>query len=94
MPLPIAPVAAVAAKYGAAALAGYMLARRVRRGHLDQRAEDALDSVPEGLTTLRPADREQASATARFRRVIRLGLDGPGVEIDAAALGRIRWRRI
>lgn len=94
MPLPLAPVAAVAAKYGAVALAGYMLARRVRRGHLDQQAEDALDGVPEGMTALRPGDRDQANATARFRRVIRLGFDGPGIEIDAAALGRIRVRRV
>jgi hypothetical protein len=33
------------------------------------------------------------NATARFRRVIRLGQSGPGLEIDATAFGRIRFRR-
>ncbi len=93
MPLPLAPAAVLAVKYGSVALAGFLLARRVQRGALDQRAEDALDRLPEGMTALRPGDRDQANATARFRRVIRLGADGPGFEIDAAALGRLRVRR-
>ncbi len=93
MPLPLAPVAAMAVKYGSVALAGYLLARRVQRGHVDQRAEDALDRLAEGLTAVRPADRDQANGTLRFRRVFRVGVDGPGIEIDAAALGRIRLRR-
>ena len=93
MALPLVPVAAAAATYGALALAGYLLVRRVRRGHLDQRSEDALDRLPEGVTAHRPRDRDQGNATVRFRRVIRLGPDGPGIEIDAAALGRIRVRR-
>lgn len=93
MALPLAPVAVVAMKYGAIALAGYMIARRVQRGALDQSAEDALDRVPEGVTAHRPRDRDQGNATLRFRRVVRLGVDGPGVEIDLTALGRLRLRR-
>ena len=98
MPLPLAPAAALAVKYGSVALAGYLLARRMQRGALDQRAEDALDRLPEGATALRSADlgatdRDQTNATFRFRRVIRLGADGPAFEIDAAALGRLRVRR-
>ena len=32
-------------------------------------------------------------ATGRFRRVLRLGPQGPAVEIEAAGLGRVRLRR-
>jgi hypothetical protein len=84
----------MAAKYGAVALAGYALARQVHVGHVDQRAEDALDELPEGMTAHRPRDRDQVNATLRFQRVIRLGRHGPGVEIDASALGRIRMRMV
>ncbi len=94
MPLPLAPIAAAAAKYGAIALAGYALARQIQPGHTDQRVEDAFDQMPEGVATHRPRDREQVNAATRFRRVIRFGTRGPGIEIDAAALGRIRMRRV
>lgn len=94
MALPLAPIAVVAAKYGAVALAGYALARQVQVGRTDQRAEDALDALDEGVSAHRPRDRDQINGAARFRRVIRLGTSGPGVEIDATALGRIRMRRL
>lgn len=94
MPLPLAPMAVVAAKYGAVALAGYALARQVQSGRLDQRAEDALDELDEGVQVHRPRDREQVNGAARFRRVIRLGTHGPGIEIDATALGRLKLRRV
>jgi hypothetical protein len=93
MALPIAPLAGLALRYGAVALAGYALSRQVARARVDQRAEDALDEVPEGIAAHRAHDREQFNGSARFRRVIRLGQSGPGIEIDATALGRIRFRR-
>jgi hypothetical protein len=92
MPLPLAPITAFALRYGTVALASYAVARRIERGRRDQRAEDALDDVPEGLTARREA--EQMNATGRFRRVIRLGTGGPALEIDASATGRIRFRRV
>ncbi len=94
MALPIAPIAGLALRYGAVALAGYALSRRIERGRTDQRAEDALDDVPEGLTAHRAADREQFNAAGRFRRIVRLGIDGPGFEVEAVALGRLRFRRV
>jgi hypothetical protein len=93
MALPISPIAGFALRYGAVALAGYALSRGVVRGRTDQRAEDALDDVPEGLTSHRPYDRDQVNATGRFRRIVRFGRSGPGIEIDATILGRIRFRR-
>ncbi len=88
MPLPILPIAGVA-------LAGLAVVRAMRPRRpvrIDQRAEDALDDVEEGLGVSRVPAREQTSGSARFRRVIRLG--GRTVEIDAALLGRFRMRRV
>jgi len=92
MPLPLAPITAIALRYCTVALASYAVARSIERGRRDQRAEDSFDETPEGLTARR--DPEQVNATGRFRRVIRLGESGPGIEIDATALGRVRFRRI
>ena len=92
MPLPIAPLAGFALRYGAIAMATYAATRTVERGFRDQRAEDALDELDEGLTMRREPG--QTNATGRYRRVIRLGADGPGVEIDLTALGRLRLRRV
>ena len=92
MALPLAPVAGVALRYGAVALATYAVARKINAGRRDQRAEDALDEVEEGVTLRR--DGEDTGATGRFRRVIRLGQSGPGVELDITSITRIRVRRL
>ncbi len=92
MPLPLAPIAGIALRYGTVALATYAVTRKVSRGRRDQRAEDALDELEDGLSMRRDAG--QANTTARFRRKIRLGNDGPGVEIDITALGRIIIRKL
>lgn len=92
MPLPLAPIAGFAIRYGAVALAAYGLRKALRKGRTDQRAEDALDDMDEGVAMHRPADRSQTNAAARFRRVIRWG--DTAIEIDAAALGRFRVRKV
>ena len=92
MPLPLAPVAGVALRYGAVALITYAVTRKISHGRRDQRAEDAMDDLNEGLSVRREAG--QTNATARFRRVIRIGNNGPGVEIDISALGRLTIRKI
>ncbi|UWQ07950.1 hypothetical protein K3X41_14545 [Aliiroseovarius crassostreae] len=100
MALPLAPIAVVALRYGAVAVATYAVARSVERGRRDQRAEDALDDVPEGLTLRRGLGQErgpecdQVNATGRLRRVFRLGQNGPGIEIDAVSLTRLRFRKV
>ena len=94
MALPLAPIAVTALKYGAVAVTAYGIARRIGPGRIDQKVEDAMDTTPEGVTLNRPGDREgQTNASARFRRVIRLGRSGPGVEVDFTGLTRIRVRR-
>ncbi len=92
MALPLAPVAAIALRYGTVAIATYALARRVDNGRRDQRAEDALDDIEEGVTLRRETG--QMNTTGRFRRVIRLRPDGPGVEIDFTSISRISIRKV
>lgn len=94
MPLPVAlaPLASLALRYGAVALAGYALARQVEPGRRCQHAEDAHDRLDEGVTLRREPG--QANLTARARRVLRMGAAGPGLEIDASALGRLRIKRL
>lgn len=94
MPVPLAPIAATAARYGAIALAGYVIARQMERGRVDQRTEDVMDELPEGLSGHQARDRQQWNMAGRLRRVVRLGENGPGLEIDASLLGRIRFRRV
>ena len=94
MPLPLAPIAGIALRYGTVALAAWAVARQVERGRIDQRAEDALDDLPEGLAAVHARDRGQANVTAKWRRVIRLGQTGPGIEIATAAMGRFTVRKV
>ena len=57
--------------------------------------EQVLDDLPEGLAThTHRAEAERGMhAAGRFRRVLRLGPQGPAMEIEAAGLGRVRLRR-
>lgn len=92
MPLPLAPIATTALRMGAMAVVLYAI-RQVREPlYRDQRAEDAMDDLHEGLHLRR--DEEQLNGGARIKRTIRVGHGGPGVEIDASALGRVRFRRV
>ena len=94
MPLQLAPIAGIALRYGAVAVATYAVTRRIsiQKGHFDQRGEEAMDDVNEGVTVRK--EPEQVNGTTRFRRVMRFGTDGPGIEIDITALGRIRFRKV
>ena len=51
-----------------------------------------MDDLAEGLHVRREAD--QVNGGGRFVRTVRIGRSGPGVEIDASALTRIRVRRV
>ncbi|MGL4235474.1 hypothetical protein [Tabrizicola sp.] len=103
MPLPLAPLLPIALRLGTVAAASYAVTRWVRSrthpGRTDQRAEDALDDLGEGLSIHRPSDRvaesagdTQTNATARVRRVIRFR--GKTWEIDAGGMARFRLRQI
>ena len=86
MALPIIPIALAA---GVVAFA-----RNVSVSAVDQRIEDRLDDVSEGLSAHRDRDGTQLNAAYRWKRVVRFGKSGPGVEIDASALGRLRFARV
>jgi hypothetical protein len=97
MPLPLAPLLPIALRLGAVTAVGLAARAWVNRnsfpGRTDQRAEDALDDLGEGLSVHRPADRaevSQTSATARLVRVIRLG--SRSWELDAGLMARVRLR--
>jgi hypothetical protein len=92
MALPLAPIAGLAIRYGAVALTAYAIARVAERGHRDQRAEDAMNDLPEGVRVHRDSD--QVTGAGRFVRTVRVGPAGPGIEIDATAITRIRFRRV
>lgn len=92
MALPLAPIAAVALRYGTVALITYAATRQFHSGHRDQRAEDALDDTPEGLTWHRQD--EQINASTRYTRTFRLGTTGPAVEVDYTSLHRLRIKRL
>lgn len=97
MPLPLAPLIPIVVRLGLVATTTYALSRLARSasfpGRTDQRAEDALDELGEGLSVHRPSDRKedrQTNASIRVRRLIRFR--GRSWEIDAGAMGRFRLR--
>ncbi len=97
MPLPLVPIAAFALRTGAVAGAVWLIRRSFVTGRTDQRAEDALDELDEGLALHRPADRaidgaRQTNLASRFHRTLRWG--DRGIEIDAALLGRLKIRKV
>lgn len=92
MPLPLVPIAIYAVTLGTAAFSARRFVQRIEPGRRDQRAEDALDEVQEGVTVRR--DPEQASATARLKRVIRFSDDGSAYEVDAAFFGRVKFKKV
>lgn len=94
-PIALAPLAWTALRLGAVAAVA-LYAARSGLPLKDAHNEAALDGLPEGLRAEpHKSDTERGMhGSGRFRRVFRLGPSGPGVEIDAAALGRLRLRRV
>jgi hypothetical protein len=92
-----APLLPFVLRLGALAAVGYLAQRLIRRhaavGHTDQRAEDALDDLCDGLAAHRPADSlGQRNTSLRLRRSFTLG--ARRFEIDASAIARLRLREI
>lgn len=91
MAIPLFPIAGFVLRYGAVAALAYAAAARARPRRLHPATEDALDQMPEGATVGHAPG--QINSTARWRRTIRLGPQGPGMEIDLSALARLRIRK-
>lgn len=99
MPAPaaFAPVAWKLAQFGAvAAVAWYAARKRRPAGPREIWREHVLDDVDEGVETdfSRSNDEARAGAAIRWKRGIRLGANGPGVEIDISGLSRLKLRRL
>ncbi|MBP7000626.1 hypothetical protein [Amaricoccus sp.] len=94
-PIPLAPLAWTAIRIGAVAAVAFYTARGKSQPKHAHR-EAVLDELPEGLIAEpHRAEAERAvHGAGRFRRTFRLRPGGPGVEVDAAALGRFRMRRV
>jgi hypothetical protein len=97
MPLPLAPLLPLALRLGVVATTGYAITRWVQArrhiGRTDQRAEEVLDDLGEGLSVHQPQDRggdgvTQTNASGRMVRVIRIG--GRQYSVDAAFMARFR----
>lgn len=106
MPLPLAPLLPIAMRLGVVATAGYAARRWMKAhsfpGRTDQRAEDALDELGEGLSMHRPrgftatediaaADVSQTNTTGRLIRMIQIG--GRRYHLDAAFMARFRVQK-
>lgn len=92
MAIPFTPIAVAALRYGAVAAIAYAAAQRARPRRIDPAAETAMEALPEGARVGHAPG--QLNATARWRRAVRMGAQGPGMEIDLSALARLRLRRI
>ena len=98
MPLPLAPLIPLALRLGLAAAVGLSVQRfmGMRRfpGRTDQRAEEALDDLGEGVAVHRPTDLDQTRQTntaARLRRTVTFR--GQRYELDAGLIARFRVRK-
>lgn len=92
MAIQFAPIAGLALRYGAVALATYAATRSLSSGRLDQNVEDAMDHLPEGAS-FRKSD-GQVNGAARWTRVYRFGQSGKAIKIDATGLARIKVTRV
>ena len=70
MAIPILPIAGAVLKYGPVAVAGVaaLAYMRAQPGGVDQRAEDLLDEVGEGMQATRSHGGGQVNSRGRFRR--------------------------
>lgn len=96
-PIALAPLAWKAAQLGAVAALGYYAARRQRApGPRDLWRETALNEVEEGVET--EASRNEGDArlavAAKLKRGVRIGADGPGLEVEFTSITRLRFRKI
>ncbi len=95
-PITLAPYAWTALRLGAMAAVTLYAARHRASQPKDPMQAHILDGLPEGVSaTPHRAEAESGlNGEGRFRRTLRFGPNGPAVEIDAAALGRLRLRRV
>lgn len=93
MALPITPLLGLAVRYGpiVATLAAAAAYNYARERYVDQRGEDLMDELGEGLDLTKTPDGTQMNARGRMRR--KISIPGKGsYDLDASFLGRISLR--
>lgn len=90
MALPVVPIVLAAS----AVTSVVAVVRKIHISPMIQDVEDTLDTVDEGVSVRKMDGNRQVNGAVRWKRVVRFGADGPGIEIDASALGRVRWRKV
>jgi hypothetical protein len=95
-PLALSPIAWTALRFGAMAAVAVYAARNRHSAPKVAEHEHVLDGLAEGIEAApHVAEAERGlNGNGRIRRTFRFGPGGPGFEIDAAALGRLRVRRV
>ncbi len=95
-PITLAPYAWTALRLGAMAAIALYAARNRNSQPKDPVRDGMFERVSEGVSASphRAEAERGVNGEGRFRRTVRLGPNGPAVEIDAAALGRLRVRRV
>lgn len=93
MAVPIPPLAFLALRYGAVAVAGFAAARYAQRGRFSPEVEAEMDAAPAGLHMAKDSDAGggQLAASARFVKELRLGAR---FRVDGTALARLKIRRV
>jgi hypothetical protein len=95
MPPVVAPFAWAALRLGVVAAVALIASRSASRPK-DAEHQAVLDALPEGVGghSHRSEAERALHGHGRLRRVFRFRAGGPALEVDAAALGRVRLRRV
>ncbi|WP_138468945.1 hypothetical protein [Poseidonocella sp. HB161398] len=90
--LPLSPIFWTIFRYALIAGLAAAAARRADPVPRDQRVEDVLDSLDDGLRLRRDEDTTRIAAKAGHS--LRLGPNGPGLRMEFAGLGRLKLHRL
>ncbi len=90
--LPLSPIFWTIFRYALIAGLAAAAARRADPVPRDQRVEDILDNMDEGVTMRR--DEETTRMAAKVGRTLRFGPGGPGIRMEFAGLGRLKLHRL
>ena len=95
-PIALAPLAWTALRLGAVAAVALYASRAAGARTARAEHQQVLDDLPEGVAAHpeRTAEDKALHGHGRLRRTFRLRPDGPGLEVDAAGVGRVRFRRV
>lgn len=92
MAIQIPPLAFLALRYGAVAVAGFAAARYAKPGRFSDAVEGEMDSAPDGFDVRKAPG--QLSMAGKFTKTLRAGRFGPGFRVEGTALARLKIRRL